>query len=184
MIGIRIGESEDFRQHSFCLLFSSSTQTTVACMNPPPFPPRRMNVLVVDDDTVDRMLVVRSLQRSGLKLNWREASNIREARKIIQQDEFDCIFLDYRLPGGTGTQLLRELRDAEFFKPVIVVTSQTDPAIGAEVIKSGATDYISKDRVNGNTLLQVLQTSMRVYGYEKARRDADRQLRKNQELLK
>lgn len=54
---------------------------------------------------------------------------------------FDCILLDYRLPDGTGIDLLHQLRgSAENGSPVVVLAAAGDERVAAESIKAGALD--------------------------------------------
>ncbi|MEO0971092.1 MAG: response regulator [Cyanobacteria bacterium J06639_18] len=63
---------------------------------------KELSILVIDDDEVDRMSVCRALSKIELPINVLEAFNYNEAIICLEKYEFDCIFLDYRLPGKNG----------------------------------------------------------------------------------
>ena len=147
------------------------------------FPARPIHILVVDDELVDRMLVVRNFRKSDLQGVVTEASNVEEAREWVRQKTFDAIFLDYRLPKGTCTSFLRELRENEYYRPVIVVTSQADTAVAVEVLKAGGTDFLAKDDLSPDRLAQVLRSGLRVYEAEELNRQTTLALQKSEARL-
>ncbi len=140
-----------------------------------------VKILVVDDDEVDRMLVKRSLITAGVKTQWLEATNCAEAIAIVQQQTFDCIFLDYLLPDGDGLGLVQQIRALEISTPLVVLTGQGDERIAVEVMKAGAADYISKARLSPESLYQTLRQAIRLYRAEQAALLANERLRQSEE---
>ncbi|HEY9658979.1 MAG TPA: response regulator, partial [Allocoleopsis sp.] len=123
-------------------------------------------VLVVDDDEVDRMAVHRAFNKSGISAELVEASTCAEAIQILQTHPFDCVFLDYRLPDQDGLALVQDIRRMGNRVPLVVLTGQGDEQIAVEVMKAGATDYLSKSRVTPERLEQVLRNAIRIYRAE------------------
>lgn len=140
-----------------------------------------VRILVVDDDEVDRMLVKRSLLTAGVKTQWSEVTNCAEAIAIVQQQTFDCIFLDYLLPDGDGLGLVQQIRALEISTPLVVLTGQGDERIAVEVMKAGAADYISKARLSPESLYQTLRQAVRLYRAEQAAFLANEMLRQSEE---
>jgi signal transduction histidine kinase len=143
-----------------------------------------LKVLVVDDDEVDRMAVRRALKKSSLSLELAEATNYAEAISLLKTDPFDCVFLDYQLPDQDGLTLVRDTRQLGLLVPLVVLTGQGDEQIAVELMKAGATDYLSKSRVTPERLEQVLRNAIRVYRAEMKVVIANQQLRESNELLK
>jgi signal transduction histidine kinase len=90
---------------------------------------------------------------------------------------FDCVLLDYQLPGTTGLDVLRALRDgagaAGAEVPVVMLTGQSDPETAVALIKAGAADFIPKGGLTADRLARVVGGAVRVANAERARRDAE-----------
>ncbi|MBW4645560.1 MAG: response regulator [Goleter apudmare HA4340-LM2] len=142
-----------------------------------------LNILVVDDDEVDRMAVRHALTKAGVQMELSEVVNGHDAISALANTNYDCVFLDYRLPDQDGLTLIHKLRSSEIKVPLVVLTGQGDEQIAVELMKAGATDYLSKSRVSSETLAQVLRHAVRVHRAEMQVVLADQQLRESHELL-
>ena len=129
-----------------------------------------IKILIVDDDEVDRMVILRALKRAGIQADISTADSIAHAIAAVHLHPFDCVFLDYRLPGGDGLELLQTFRNEGFTMPIIVVTSQGDEKIAVEVMKSGGTDYITKQMLNTEGIAQIMRNAIRTHQTESERR--------------
>jgi signal transduction histidine kinase len=132
-----------------------------------------LRLLIVDDDQVDRMTVRRGLRSAGFDAEFEEAETFREALAALQRDGFDCAFLDFRLPGGDGLQVLREVRAAGIRTPIVMLTAQGDEQLAVELMKAGASDYLSKGSLTPERLAQSLRYALRVHHAETQARAAD-----------
>jgi two-component system, sensor histidine kinase and response regulator len=140
-----------------------------------------IKILLVDDDEIDRMMVRRALKSASFTVQIAEAQNCAETLAAIQQNTYDCALLDYRLPDGDGLELVVQIRGLNIQIPLIVLTGQGDDQIAVELLKAGASDYLSKSRVSPGRLAQVLQNALRIYKAERAAAIANQQ---REELLK
>jgi signal transduction histidine kinase len=125
-----------------------------------------LKILVVDDNEVDRMAVRHALTESGVQMELSEVSDSNDAFPALNTTAYDCVFLDYRLPLQDGLTLIQQLRTSEIKVPLVVLTEQGDEQIAVELIKAGATDYLSKSRISPENLAQVLRSAIRVYRAE------------------
>lgn len=119
-----------------------------------------VRVLVVDDDLVDRMAVRRHLAGIGGTVEVTEAESVLEAIGKITDTPFDCVLLDFNLPDGDGLTFLRGMRTAGVSVPVVMLTGQADPEVTADLMQAGAADYIPKDALSAERLLQSLQRAI------------------------
>ncbi|AFY78255.1 MAG: response regulator [Hydrococcus sp. C42_A2020_068] len=142
-----------------------------------------LKILIVDDDRVDRLALRRSLQKAGIRMELSEAGDARDAIALLQNTHFDCIFLDYLLPDRDGLGLIKELYSIGVKVPTIVLTGQGDEQIAVEMMKAGASDYLSKTRVSPETLAQTLRNAIRVDRAQKAAELANQQLKESNALL-
>ena len=99
------------------------------------------HILVVDDDDRLRDLLQRYLGECGIRVSV--ASNVAEARIAMSGLEFDLLVLDLMMPGESGLDLTKDLRQGKYL-PILLLTamgSASDRIAGLEV---GADDYLAK----------------------------------------
>jgi two-component system phosphate regulon response regulator OmpR len=99
------------------------------------------HLLVVDDDTRIRTLLKQFLSENGYRVTV--AGNAAEARRKLQGLDFDLIVLDVMMPGETGVQLTKALREDKNV-PILMLTalSETDSRVAG--LEAGADDYLPK----------------------------------------
>lgn len=95
--------------------------------------------------------------------------------------EFDCVFLDYRLPDGDGLNLVKSVRNAGLKVPLIVLTGQGDEQIAVDLMKAGASDYIVKSKLSPESLSRSLHNAIRVYAAESQAFFASQKLKESEE---
>ncbi len=116
-----------------------------------------MNLLMIDDDDIDRMSTTRALERSGHVVNITEAKTVEEGLNYQQTEKFDIILLDYQLPSMSGLELLKLFTNSHQQDVAIVMLSnQEDEKIAIECIESGAQDFILKSEVTTSRLIRAL----------------------------
>jgi two-component system, sensor histidine kinase and response regulator len=132
-------------------------------------------VLIVDDDEIDRMAVIRAFKGADFRTELTEAIDCATGIALALTDRFDCIFIDYRLPDGNGIELLQQLREQGIRVPIVSLTGQSDDRVAVELMKAGASDYLSKAQISPAQLRQVFQNVMRVHHAEVAMALANQQ---------
>lgn len=143
-----------------------------------------LRILVLDDDEVDRMAVCRTLSKIEVSVDVSEAANYDEAIVDLENNQFDCVFLDYRLPGKDGLAVIKEVRDSGKKIPLVVLTGQGDEQIAVEIMKAGASDYINKSRMSPHLLGKTLQNVIRMYEAERQIELFHQQIFESNEQLK
>lgn len=137
-----------------------------------------LKILVVDDDTTDRMMMQRSLRKSGLEAVVIEATGAHEALQQLADSNFDCALLDYMLPDGDGLSVLRTLREACNTTPVVMLTGVGDSRLVVEMLHAGAADYLCKDAITPEALCHSVQSAIRLHQAEQERLCAHAELEK------
>ncbi|MCY1047598.1 response regulator [Corallococcus sp. bb12-1] len=130
----------------------------------------RLKLLLVDDDEVDRLMVQRLLRQGGIAAEVVEATSGAEALAHLGGQSFDIILLDFLLPGEDGLQVLRELGRRGPRSPIIVLTGQGNEQTAVDLMKAGASDYLSKTKLTAEHLGQSLRQSMRLHLAEQQHR--------------
>ncbi len=126
----------------------SAAETTSAAV-PIPAP---HTALVVDDSPGDANLVRRSLR----PLEWltvRTASTAAQADAVMAKEPVDLLILDHRMPGESGLDFLRDLRERGSHVGVILLTGKGDERVAAEAVRRHADDYLSKLGLDGPQLV-------------------------------
>ena len=101
-----------------------------------------MKVLVIEDDRTVGQFVARGLEEQGLHVDL--VADGLEGLERASRGEYDVIVLDMRLPGMTGTEVLRTLRDRGVGTPVLVLTAQDAVESKVQALREGADDYVTK----------------------------------------
>ncbi|URD39512.1 hybrid sensor histidine kinase/response regulator [Methylobacterium tardum] len=115
-------------------------------------------ILLIGDDAVDRAAVRRALAKSGLKHTLTEASGGDEGLRLAAEETFDCVLLDYRLPGIDTFALLRTLLAAEGqARAVLMLTGEADPDLATRLMRAGALDYLDKAEVTPSGLARAIR---------------------------
>ncbi|MGB5962683.1 MAG: response regulator, partial [Coleofasciculaceae cyanobacterium] len=140
-----------------------------------------IKILLVEDDEVDRMAVSRALKTTGLSAEIVAAIDCQSAIATLNQQSFDCVLMDYRLPDGDGLQLVQQIRDLGLKLPLIVLTGQGDEQIAVQLMKLGASDYLPKSKLSPEMLTRSLRNAVRIYRAENQAAQANSLLRESEE---
>jgi DNA-binding NtrC family response regulator len=99
-------------------------------------------ILIVDDDEVSCQLFGEVLAGDGYKVD--QARSGEEALDCLRKESYDLLLVDVRMPGITGLDVTRAMRQEQPSLPVIVMTSFGSIETAVEAIHEGAYDYVSK----------------------------------------
>jgi len=99
-------------------------------------------VLVVDDDPVVGASFNRVLSGKGYIVV--SAENGYDALAKLQAEKFDAVFTDLRMPGMDGVQVAENVRAAQPWTPVVIVTGYGSPASEARARAAGVTEFLHK----------------------------------------
>ncbi len=111
------------------------------------------NLLVVEDDPLQRKLIKENLQQEGYSVS--EASSSKEALSIIAEQAVDIAVVDYKLNGETGIDVIQKMLDKNPLITPIMVTAFGNVENAVEALKKGAYDYIVKPIDFKNFLLVI-----------------------------
>lgn len=117
-------------------------------------------LLIIDDDDVMRQKLKRLL--TGAAYHITEASSGKETEGILAKQSFDCILLDYRLGDIDGIALIAKI-DAENTVPcpIIMITGMGDEKLAVEAMRRGAYDYIKKESLETESLLNIIAAGIK-----------------------
>jgi DNA-binding NtrC family response regulator len=139
--------------------------------DPIPGPSSETSILVVDDDTAMREMLVALLEDEGMRA--RGAGSVAAAVEAARDEDFDAVLSDIRMPVQGGLELLGELRQLRPETPVVLMTAFGSIDSAVEAMRSGAFDYITKPFKNEAVLAALGRALQR-----KALERENRQLRR------
>jgi len=106
-----------------------------------------ISALIVDDSSVMRKIVERSLRQAGMDLKQvLEAANGAEALGILNENLVDIILCDINMPVMDGLEFIKQLPTVVNAKgvPVVMITTEGSEAHVVQAISAGARGYIRK----------------------------------------
>ena len=104
-----------------------------------------MNIIYIDDDATNRALLRDMLAIEGIAIA--EAGDARTGLKMIEEGDYDLIFMDLRMPDMNGLTAIRQLRASsgrEKSVPIVVVTADPSEGVRSMCRSAGATDFLDK----------------------------------------
>jgi two-component system copper resistance phosphate regulon response regulator CusR len=101
-----------------------------------------VKVLVVEDDRTVGQFVKRGLEEQRFHVDL--IADGTEGLERASQSSYDVLVLDLRLPGLSGLEVLRTLRDRGVETPVLVLTAQDAVESKVQALRTGADDYVTK----------------------------------------
>ncbi len=97
---------------------------------------------VIDDDQALRDSLTFLLRTAGLRVETHASASAFLA--VLPSADLACVVTDVRMPGTSGIDLLRRLKELNISVPVIVVTGHGDVPLAVEAMKFGAADFLEK----------------------------------------
>ena len=101
-----------------------------------------MKILVVEDDRTVGQYLRRGLEEAQYHADL--VDDGLEALRLASGDQYDLVVLDLRLPGMSGLEVLRTLRDRGIPTPILILTAQDAVGQKVEALRAGADDYVTK----------------------------------------
>tara|TARA_R110002124_G_C8870901_1_gene507735 strand:+ start:241 stop:1080 length:840 start_codon:yes stop_codon:yes gene_type:complete len=144
--------------------------------------PRRISVLILDDQRFDRHRLARLCSGLPLQTDIENANSLATMSALLDTNTFDLIFVDYNLPDGSGLDALDQIAKSQRNKYAasIMVTGHEEEPIALGAMERGCTDYITKDELSSSSFnravtnaLQKLQLNRQVAAQTFARTEVE-----------
>jgi two-component system response regulator HydG len=127
-------------------------------------------ILVVDDSATTREMIQRKLAAVGFRVYT--AEDVGQALAVLASAAIDLVITDLKMPGATGMELIRHVRENLKDTEIIMVTGYPTVAGAVEAVKRGAEEYLPKPFTDAELLAAVRQALVKLT----ARRVASRPL--------
>lgn len=119
-----------------------------------------IKILLIEDDEDYRVLVKALLDESDLQFEIEEVSSSENAEVKLASQSYDCVLCDYIIPDITGVDLMKKTKESGIKTPFIMMTAWGDKSLEEELIKQGASSYISKDALNLDSLQSKIRAAV------------------------
>ncbi|MFP4470098.1 MAG: sigma-54-dependent transcriptional regulator [Bacteroidales bacterium] len=119
---------------------------------------QKHHILVIDDDEFTLSLLVTVLSRAGYRVS--KAASGESGLYTLEKEVPDLVVTDYKMPGISGLEVLREITRSRPGLPVIMLTGHGDVSLTIKAIQAGAYDFIEKPIKNWE-LLESIQNGIR-----------------------
>ena len=128
-----------------------------------------MDILLVDDDRVDRAAIIRTLKKSNLSVNITEAMTVDEGLKLYSEKSYDVVLLDYNLPLRDGIEMVVEIRNVpkDSSTAIVMMSTSEDEELALDCISAGAQDFLIKAEISEKKLRRAILHSTTRHNLEK-----------------
>src|SRR5262249_47462804 len=130
---------------------------------------RGARVLVADDELALARSIARLLGAAGFEVTT--VPDGRAAVEAVRTHEFDVILSDIQMPGVTGVELLRVIREHDLDVPVVLMTADPRIETAAQAVEFGALQYLLKP-VPVDVLLKCMERAVQLRRIARVKREA------------
>ena len=131
------------------------------------------HILIIDDEAGLRQMMARVLQRAGYEVTT--AANGQDGLGLASEHAFDLLYLDIRMPGLNGLEVLKIIHARFPDLPVVLFTAQPDLHSALEALRHGATDYLLKP-LKPQAVIDRTQAILESKQEERRKRELQRQI--------
>ncbi len=143
---------------------------------------KSIQALIIDDDQEGAKILQRHLRLCrGAIVKSEHALNLAHALEKLNYRHFDLIFLDNRLGDGETARNVLENLHKKIDIPVIIITNQSNQQSALELMKIGAFDYITRDKLTPDLIEKIICTTAEQYALKTVQGHSEQILRQNEE---
>lgn len=138
-----------------------------------------MDILLVDDDYIDRTKIKRALRKNGDVAKLVEVCSAYEGLHEVESEHFDVLLLDYRMPQVDGIEMVIELRGRPNLgeTAIVMMSNSDDENLALSCLQAGAQDFIIKNEITAAKLKRSIIQAKKRFELEKKLYDSYCQVR-------
>jgi len=114
-----------------------------------------LRILVADDHEVVRKGLVKVLAETLQPIKVDEASNGQEAMSKIWKGGYDLVVLDMKMPGKSGLDVLKEIKQHQPKLPVVILSMHPEEQFAIRAMRAGAAGYLTKECAGEELVLAI-----------------------------
>ncbi|MEE8410099.1 MAG: response regulator, partial [Myxococcota bacterium] len=130
-------------------------------------------ILFIDDDAGGRQMAAYNLRDAGHEVD--EAEEAQTGLSRFSPESYDLVITDVRMPGLSGIEVTKQVRQQAEGVPVLVITAFGNVETAVEAMKAGATDFVIKP-FSRDQLLLVVEKALERQRLERENRELRRKL--------
>ena len=144
-----------------------------------------VRILLVEDSLSDALLLQESLSedRPG-DFEFTHAECWAEAARCMHHNQFDMLLLDLSLPDITGRDTFLRARAEAPHLPIVVLTGETNEALGLDAVRHGIQDYLIKGQAYGRQTVRSIRFAIERKQVEEALQHTEAALRESEQQLR
>jgi phosphoserine phosphatase RsbU/P len=140
-----------------------------------------VRALLIEDSAADARLVAARLPPEAARwVRVVRVATLRTGLKQLKDGDFDVVILDLNLPDSEGLETIKSVHRIAADIPIVVLSGENDDRFASRAVRIGAQDFLSKSRVDRQSLLQSIQFAIERSG----RMAAERKLRDSEEQIR
>ena len=137
---------------------------------------KHIRILFIEDSEDDLLLIINKLKEGDFEPEWQQADTEQKVIEAVENERWDLILCDYRLPGFTGLRALEIFREKKLDTPFIFVSGTMGEDIAVDAMRHGAHDYVTKG--NPARLIPAIERELREYSIRQQQKKSEELLRK------
>jgi PAS domain S-box-containing protein len=138
-----------------------------------------LRVLIVDDSDDDAKLMIRQLNKGGYDPKWERVETPEAMEAGLGREQWDVILCDYKMPRFSAPAALKLVQDKNIDIPFIIVSGAIGENTAVTAMKSGAHDYLMKDKLA--KLVVTIEREIREAKMRQEKKKAEEMLKKSEE---
>lgn len=119
-----------------------------------------IRILIADDHTIVRKGLKQIISETSDMVVAGEAGDGQEVLNKIKKNGFDVVLLDISMPGRTGLDILRELKNEKPRLPVLVLSMYPEEQYAVRVLRAGASGYLTKESAPDELIAAIRRVSI------------------------
>lgn len=136
----------------------------------------KAEVLLVDDDEVDRELIIKSL--AALELNITQVASGKACLDALVVKKYGLILLDYKLPDMDGLEVIQKIKQIDPELPIIIITGFGSEDLVIVSSNLGVLDYIPKNKITPEFLTRTILNDMLIHKSQQEKKRLENELEK------
>ena len=114
-----------------------------------------LRILVADDHEIVRKGLVKVLSETLQPIKVDEARNGQEAMSLILKSEYDLALVDITMPGKSGLDVLKEIKQHRPKLPVLILSMHPEEQFAVRALRAGASGYLTKESAGDELVLAI-----------------------------
>jgi DNA-binding NarL/FixJ family response regulator len=114
-----------------------------------------LRILVADDHEIVRKGLMKVLAETLQPIKVDEARNGQEAVSKVWKSEYDLVVLDIKMPGKSGLDVLKEIKQHRPKLPVLILSMHPEEQFAIRAIRAGASGYLTKESAGDELVLAI-----------------------------